>query len=224
MPKSCISSRCNGCARSTGSSCRRETDSTSTRASFEGALVVQEGDCPYRRARKIRSLAELGAIGDGPHGAERAFPRGARAIASRSGLPRDARPPRRREHRDAQPGARGSALRAAFALSALVRGGSQPALRRVGVPLPGHARALARSYARGHAAPRRGARVATSARASRRRQLTRRTQLARALVRSGEPAGHASAHESLSHARARHDPSASGWSRCSRRAEQLQGY
>ena len=39
----------------------RETDLPSTAASFEGALVVQEGDCPYRRARKIRSLAELGA-------------------------------------------------------------------------------------------------------------------------------------------------------------------
>jgi DNA-binding winged helix-turn-helix (wHTH) protein len=41
---------------------RRETDSTSAPPAFEAALVVREGDCPYRRARKIRSLVELGAI------------------------------------------------------------------------------------------------------------------------------------------------------------------
>jgi hypothetical protein len=41
---------------------RRETDSMSNLPSMESALVVQDSDCPYRRARKIRSLAELGAI------------------------------------------------------------------------------------------------------------------------------------------------------------------
>ncbi len=40
---------------------RRETGSESPLPSLERAFVVQEGDCPYRRARKIRSLAELGA-------------------------------------------------------------------------------------------------------------------------------------------------------------------
>jgi DNA-binding winged helix-turn-helix (wHTH) protein len=40
----------------------RETDATSPGISFERVLVPQEGDCPYRWARKIRSLAELGAI------------------------------------------------------------------------------------------------------------------------------------------------------------------
>jgi DNA-binding winged helix-turn-helix (wHTH) protein len=41
---------------------RREIDSMSNLPSLESALVVQQSDCPYRRARKIRSLAELGAI------------------------------------------------------------------------------------------------------------------------------------------------------------------
>ena len=40
---------------------RRETDSMSNSPALEACLAVQEGDCPYRRARKIRSLAELGA-------------------------------------------------------------------------------------------------------------------------------------------------------------------
>ncbi len=41
---------------------RRETDSTSALPAFDAALLIGEGDCPYRRARKIRSLVELGAI------------------------------------------------------------------------------------------------------------------------------------------------------------------
>ena len=40
---------------------RRQTDSPSNLRALEACLAVQEGDCPYRRARKIRSLAELGA-------------------------------------------------------------------------------------------------------------------------------------------------------------------
>jgi DNA-binding winged helix-turn-helix (wHTH) protein len=41
---------------------RRETDSMSNLPPMESALAVQEVDCPYRRARKIRSLAEVGVI------------------------------------------------------------------------------------------------------------------------------------------------------------------
>jgi hypothetical protein len=40
----------------------RETDSMANLPSMESALAVQDCDCPYRRARKIRSLAELGVI------------------------------------------------------------------------------------------------------------------------------------------------------------------
>jgi DNA-binding winged helix-turn-helix (wHTH) protein len=40
----------------------RETAPRSALAPFESMLVPQEADCPYRRARKIRSMAELGAI------------------------------------------------------------------------------------------------------------------------------------------------------------------
>ncbi len=39
----------------------RETDPRSVLAPFESMLVLQEADCPYRRARKIRTMAELGA-------------------------------------------------------------------------------------------------------------------------------------------------------------------
>jgi DNA-binding winged helix-turn-helix (wHTH) protein/tetratricopeptide (TPR) repeat protein len=41
---------------------RRETDSMSNLPPLQDALVVHEVDCPYRRARKVRSLAELGPI------------------------------------------------------------------------------------------------------------------------------------------------------------------
>jgi DNA-binding winged helix-turn-helix (wHTH) protein len=40
----------------------RETGAISGSGSFENKLVPQESDCPYRRARKIRSLVELGAV------------------------------------------------------------------------------------------------------------------------------------------------------------------
>ena len=40
----------------------RETAAQSALAPFESLLVLQEADCPYRRARKIRSMAEMGTI------------------------------------------------------------------------------------------------------------------------------------------------------------------
>jgi eukaryotic-like serine/threonine-protein kinase len=43
----------------------RETDSDSVPTPFEGTLVLQEGDCPYRRARKIRFMVEVGAVEKG---------------------------------------------------------------------------------------------------------------------------------------------------------------
>ncbi len=43
----------------------RETDSPSVLAPLEGAFVLQEADCPYRRARKIRFMVEVGAIEKG---------------------------------------------------------------------------------------------------------------------------------------------------------------
>ena len=135
---------------------RRETDSMPAPPSFTDALVVHEGDCPYRRARKIRSLAELGAVdvaraelhdlapsalGRLPHDRDFLATLVHLSVASIA---------------TSQPRACRSALRAAVALSALVCRRPQLALRRVGVALSRHARPGARSHGGGHEASRRG--------------------------------------------------------------------